>query len=236
MFHEIETDLTEVIKRTYNVTSFRFNRKGIDFRPGQFLQLYLNWKGEEIDHYFSFSSSPTEKGYLEFTKKLSESEYCQALLSLRPGARVRMKLPLGQFIFDGQSPRAAFLSGGIGITPIRSICRYLTDTGSSSRARVIYSARSCADFVFLDDFREMEARNPNLSVSLTVTEKKPLKGWTVRRGRICSEVIREEIPDFADWVFYVCGPPKMVEAIVSMLRNDLKLPPEQVISENFKGY
>ncbi|MFH1038115.1 MAG: FAD-binding oxidoreductase [PVC group bacterium] len=237
MFKEIETELIEVIERTDNVISFRFDdRGGVDFRPGQFFQLFLEWKGAKLDHYFSFSSSPTEQGYLEFTKKISDSDYCRALLALRPGDPVRMKLPLGRFIFDGQSPRAAFLSGGIGITPIRSICRYLTDVGSSSRALVLYSARTGRDFVFLDDFREMEERNPRLSVTLTVTDQEPPDGWTGRTGRISAAMVREEISDYFGWVFYVCGPPKMVEALVSMLRDELKLPPERVIIENFKGY
>lgn len=236
-FRELETELIDVIERTPAVASFRFDDRGeVTFRPGQFFQLFLERDGRRIDHYFSFSSSPTEKGYFEFTKKLSRSEYCQALLALKIGGRVLVKYPMGRFIYEGEPDRAAFLSGGIGITPIRSICRWLTDTGSKARARILYSARTARDFVFLDDFQEMRERNSNLSLVLALTDETPPAGWDCRTGRICPEMIREEIPDYRDWTFYVCGPPPMVEGMVGMLKTDLRLPDDRVIWENFKGY
>ncbi len=236
-FHELSTELIEVIERTSDVKSFRFDdRDGISFRPGQFFQLFLDWEGQELNHWFSFSNSPTEQGYFEFTKKLSGSDYSRALLALKPSSRIRIKYPMGKFIYEGEPDRAAFLSGGIGITPIRSICRWLTDTGSKADARVLYSARTPDDFVFLDDFKEMTQRNPNLSLVLTLTDADPPGGWDCRAGRICPEMVRQEIPDYRDRTFYICGPPRMVEGMVGMLKDDLSLPPQQVISEDFKGY
>ncbi len=236
-FRELETELVEVIQRTRDAASFRFDDRGeVSFRPGQFFQLFLEWRGEKLDHWFSFSSSPTENGYFEFTKKLSGSVYSDALRALKPGDRVRVKYPMGKFIYEGEPPRAAFLSGGIGITPIRSICRWLTDTGSPARVRVLYSARTCGDFVFLDDFEEMAGRNPNLALALAVTDEEPPPSWTGRKGRICSEMVREEIPDFSEWTFYVCGPPRMVEGMAAMLKDDLRLPPARIVTEDFKGY
>ncbi|MDP8236239.1 MAG: hypothetical protein P9M08_07630 [Candidatus Erginobacter occultus] len=129
-----------------------------------------------------------------------------------------------------------FLAGGIGITPIRSICRWLTDTGSKADARVLYSARTPDDFVFLDDFKEMTERNPQLSLVLTLTDEDPPGGWDCRAGRICSEMVREETPDYRDRTFFICAPPRMVEGMVGMLKDDLALPAAQIISEDFKGY
>ncbi len=236
-FQELKTELTEKIERTHNVTSFRFDDRGqVTFRPGQFFQLFLDWKGEELVHWFSFSSSPTEKGYFEFTKKMSESDYSAALRALKPGDRVRVKYPMGKFIYEGEPAKAAFLSGGIGITPIRSICRWLTDTGSEADAVVLYSARTPGDFVFLDDFEEMMERNSHLSLVLTLTDDDPPEELDCRTGRICSEMVREEIPDYRDRTFFVCGPPGMVAGMVGMLKDDLELPKEQVISEDFTGY
>jgi ferredoxin-NADP reductase len=233
----INTTFLTSIDRAYNVKSFRFDDQGgVDFRPGQFFQLFLDWEGEELSHFFSFSNSPTEKGYIEFTKKLSDSPYSQALLALQPGARVRIKLPMGIFIFEGEYPKVAFLSGGIGITPIRSICKYLTDTGSSASVRVIYCARTVADFAFWEDFDEMERENRNLSLTYMITEGEPPSGSTIMSGRMDAETVKKAIPDFSDRVFYVCGPPGMVKAMVSMLKEDLSLPPEKIIHENFMGY
>ncbi len=233
----INTTFQRSIDRTYNVKSFRFDDQGgIDFRPGQFFQLFLDWEGEELSHFFSFSNSPTEKGYIEFTKKLSDSPYSQALLALQPGARVRIKLPMGIFIFEGEYPEAAFLSGGIGITPIRSICKYLTDTGSSASVRVIYCARTSADFAFRDDFDEMERENRNISLIYMVTGEEHPEDPTIMVGKMEAGAVKRGIPDYSDRVFYVCGPPGMVKMMVSMLKEDLSLPAEKVIHENFMGY
>lgn len=233
----INTTFLRSIDRTYNVKSFRFDdQRGVNFRPGQFFQLFLDWEGEELSHFFSFSNSPTEKGYIEFSKKLSDSPYSQALLALRPGASVRIKLPMGIFVFEGEYPEVAFLSGGIGITPIRSICKYLTDIGSDSSVRVLYCARTAADFVFRDDFDEMERDNRNLSLTYIITAKEPPVDTTIKVGRLNAETVKKEIPDFLDRVFYVCGSPGMVKAMVSMLKENLSLPSEKIIHENFMGY
>ena len=237
MVGEIQTNFLRSIDRTPNVKSFRFDdRGGIDFRPGQFFQLFLEWEGEELNHYFSFSNSPTEKGYLEFTKKLSDSPFSRALLALKLNARVRMKLPWGRFIFEGDFPKVAFISGGIGITPIRSICKFLTDRGSPAHVILLYSARAPEDIVFRQDFSEMKKNNPRLKVVYSITDHSPPPGWEGRIGRICADMVREEIPDFPERKFFVCGPPGMVAAMTAMLKSELKLPAGMVISENFIGY
>lgn len=237
MIQEIETEFQQIIPRTEGVASFRFNDPGgIAFRPGQFFELFLSRRGEKIAHYFSFSNSPTEKGYFEFTKRLSASPFSQALRALKPGDKVRMKLPLGRFIFEGQEPKVGFLSGGIGITPIRSICRYLTDTGSQSLVSLLYSARTEKDIVFREDFKEMAKRNPRLSLIYTLTDCAPPPGWRGQTGMIDKEMVRKTIPDYGERIFYICGPPGMVETLTGILENELGLPREKVIRENFTGY
>ena len=237
MVKEIETEFQQTIPRTEGVASFRFKDPGgITFRPGQFFELSLSWREEKIAHYFSFSNSPTEKGYFEFTKRLSASHFSQALLALKPGDRVKMKLPLGRFIFEGEEPKAAFLSGGIGITPIRSICRYLTDTGSKSLVSLLYSFRTEKDIVFREDFEEMVKSNSRLSLFYTLTDCVPPPGWPGLQGRINGKMVGKTIPDYGERIFYICGPPAMVTALTGVLENELDLPPEKVVRENFTGY
>jgi len=233
----INTTFLTSIDRTYNVKSFRFDDQGgVEFRPGQFFQLFLDWEGDELSHYFSFSNSPTEKGYIEFTKKLSDSPFSQALLALKEGDPVRIKLPMGIFVFEGEYPKVAFLSGGIGITPIRSICKYLTDTGSTSSVHVLYCSRTAADFVFRDDFDEMEKKNRNLSLTYMISSGEPPEGSNIKAERLDAGTVKNEIPDYQDRVFYVCGPPGMVKAMITMLKDELSLSPDKIVHENFMGY
>ena len=98
---EFETVLSEVILRTPSIKSFRFPiiAKGVRYRSGQFFFVTIKINASEAIHHFSFSSSPTEKGYLEFTKRITSSDFSQALATIRPGAWARLRGPEGSFIF-----------------------------------------------------------------------------------------------------------------------------------------
>jgi ferredoxin-NADP reductase len=125
------------------------------------------------------------------------------------------------------------LSGGIGITPLRSICRYCLDTNLKTKTTLLYGNRTEEDIVFRKEFEEMQRLNMNLKVVFAVDEAN--KAWTGYVGRIDAEMVKKEIPNYLETVFYTCGPPAMVEAMEGLL-NDLGLPEEQMKTENFPGY
>ena len=230
-----ETEVLEVVRRTPEVKSFRFKRPGeTDFKAGQFFFVTIKIGGAERTKHFSFSNSPTEKGYIEFTKKLTGSDYSKALDRLKPGDWSRLKMPLGSFIYEGDAGKIAFLAGGIGITPVRSICRYAVDTGSGADIAVLYGSRSAGYIIFKEDFDRMQNEFSGLRVSYLVSE--PDNDWHGRTGRIDANVIKEEIPDYAERKFYICGPPVMVEAMNKMLAEELFLPRDMIVIEKFTGY
>ncbi|MDP2044521.1 MAG: FAD-dependent oxidoreductase, partial [Candidatus Omnitrophota bacterium] len=162
---EIKTRIKEIIRRNYNVKSFRLEIPGApDFKAGQFLSVVLN-NNPELKRYLSISSSPTEEGYLEFTKKLTQSDFSRALDNLKAGDQVIIQYPFGKFVLDESAARIAFLSGGIGITPIRSICKYAVDRNSGVDIALVYSNQSARDIVFKDDFDAMQKSYPLLRVA-----------------------------------------------------------------------
>jgi ferredoxin-NADP reductase len=181
----------------------------------------------------SISSSPTEKGYLEFTKRLTASDFSSALSSLAPGDPVDIKYPFGRFMFRHDIPKIAFISGGIGITPIRSICKDLVDRGVKADIVLLYGNNKIEEVAFKDDLDQMQAQYPGLRV-VHVLRSAPA-GWNGRTGLISEELIRQEIPDYADRRFYMCGPPSMVHAFDKILKEALKLPQTQVVTEDFTG-
>ena len=82
---DFETRFTEIIERTPSVKSFRLETgKAEAFKAGQFFQLTINVQGKDVSKYFSFSNSPTEKGYLEFTKRMTGSDFSNALNAVKP--------------------------------------------------------------------------------------------------------------------------------------------------------
>ena len=233
-----ETELSEVIQRMPGVKSFRFRPgKEIDFQAGQFFFVTIKTGEGERTKPFSFSNSPTEKGYVEFTKRITASEFSQALNRLVPGDWAKLKLPLGSFTLEGKDERIAFLSGGIGITPIRSMCKFATDRQLDTGIVLLYGNSKPADIIFRQDFEEMAAANKNIRIVHTLTSSDIDKNtWPGRTGYINGQMVAEEIPDFEQRIFYLCGPPKMVEGLTDILKNKLGLTEDKIKTENFSGY
>ncbi len=238
MQEELDTEITEIIQRTHNVKSFRFRiKEDVDFKPGQFFFVTIKIGGIERTKHFSFSNSPTEKGYVEFTKRITESEFSKALDRLRVGDWARLKMPYGAFTFEGKYRNLAFLSGGIGVTPIRSIIKFVVDKKISTDMVFLYGNRMEADIIFKDDFDDIQRTSGNFRVRYTLTG--PDTGsekWPGRRGYIDADMVKEEIPDYKERVFYICGPPIMVVTLVDILRNSLGIAEDSIKTENFTGY
>jgi ferredoxin-NADP reductase len=229
-------ELMEVLTHGCDVKTFRFKLpRDIDFKPGQYLILTLNINGQDVPKAFSISNSPTEKGFIQFTKKISSSDYSKALTGLKTGTAHPVRFPMGKFTFTGEYPRAVFLSGGIGITPIRSIFKYATDRKCSSDLVLLYTSRTPEYLIFRNDFIQMAKENQHIRPVFTLTQcDEAVEGC--RLGAIDDELIRREIPDFSEWVFYICGPPGMVDVMRSMLRQKLFIPENRIVTEDFIGY
>lgn len=234
MAQKLEVKVREIIARTNNVMSFRM---GLDhqgnFKAGQFLAVTLK-SNPQLKRYLSISSSPTEKGYVEFTKKITESDFCKVLTGLKPGDPVIIEYPLGNFTLKDGYKRIGFLSGGIGITPIRSICKYAVDKKLDTDIVLLYANRTVNDIAFREDFAAMQKNFPPLKLVHVLGEDAP--GFPCIVGRIDAQLIRKEIPDYPQRRFYLCGPPAMVEAMQKILLEELGLQKEDIVTENFQGY
>ncbi len=233
MVKEIETKVKEIISRTHNVKSVRLEADDIDFKAGQFMLVMLRGNSQ-LKRYLSISSSPTEKGYIEFTKKLTTSDFSEELNTLQPGDKVKLQYPFGSFTLQNSKDKIAFLSGGIGITPIRSICKYAVDTKLGADIVLLYGNQSARDIAFKTDFDEMQKQYPKLKVVHVLCEPSP--GMDCQIGLINKDIIKKEIPDYKERKFYICGPPVMVEAMKKILTEELLVPAERIITENFQGY
>ena len=235
---EFETEVSDIIQRTPTVKSFRFKiKKDVDFKAGQFFFATIKVEGSERTKHFSFSNSPTEKGYIEFTKRITESEYSKALDRLKTGDWAKLKMPLGSFTFEGEYERIAFLSGGIGITPIRSICKFATDKRLPTDIALLYGNSKEEDIIFRQDLDEMADSNKNLRIVYTLTSADiDKKAWSGRAGYIDDKMIKKEVADYKDRVFYICGPPRMVASLTDILKNKLNVDKNRIRLENFAGY
>jgi len=231
---EFEARIEDVIVRTYNVKSFRLARpRMLNYKPGQFGFVTVEVDGQKMRKPLTLSSSPTELDYVEFTKKLTGHPFSNGLEALKNGDTIRLEAPYGNFVLDEQLPHVVMLAGGMGITPMRSMCRYCTDRNLSTLVTLLYANSTEADIVFRRELEEMEKQNRNLKVVFTLSETGP--DWTGRRGRINAAMIREEVPNFLKSVFYICGPPAMVDAMRVQL-SELGISKTSIRTEDLTGY
>lgn len=234
---EFDSEVSQIIKRTPTIKSFQFpiRARGVQYKAGQFFYLTIKVNDQDAIHHFSFSNSPADQGYVEFTKRITSSAYSQALDTMRPGAWGRLSGPDGDFTLPRKPRKIAFLSGGIGITPLRSMLRYITHKELPFNVVLLYSNSSIEEIAFREELDEMGVSRPGIRVEYVLSGKEAPPGWTGRQGLINRDMISESVPDFKERPFYVSGPPKMVIALETQLLS-LGLNEKQVKRDTFIGY
>ncbi|MGB9926889.1 MAG: FAD-dependent oxidoreductase [Methanosarcina sp.] len=228
-----ETSVFETIQRTPDIISIRFEKpSGFNYFAGQYIFITLEDGSEQMTKHFTLSSSPTEN-FLEITKRLTGHPFSNALARLSSGDKVSMMGAFGDFTFQGEYNKVGMLSGGIGITPLRNMIKYSVDRNLSSNMILLYSNRFENDIAFKVELDEVQTKNPNIKVIETIT--KPDLDWKGVSGRINTEMVKKFIPDYLEREFYVSGPQKMVDTMISLLR-ELGVLEKQIKQEYFPGY
>jgi glycine betaine catabolism B len=223
-----------------DISTFEFEGDYPDYKAGQFAFFPLDNienDGKGPVRHFSLASSPTE-GVVIMSTRIRDSPYKQKLSSLEQGAKVRVSRPQGNFVLhEDYSKPAVFLSGGIGVTPFRSMVKYATDKQLQLRITMFDSNRSAQNILYKDEFDLWAAQNKNLKIIYTVTED-PGAGWSGERSRIDRTMLETKLSkdEISNAVFYICGPPGMLNAMQELLRNELRTPAERIRVEEFTGY
>lgn len=230
---KFSSTVIDSIKRAEDVQSIRF-QKPVDFgyNPGQFMFLTINHHEEKLVKHFTISSSPTEN-FLEITKKITGHSYSNAFIGLKKGDKVSIDGPYGDFSYIGKPEKVLFLTGGIGITPVRSIIRYCIDVNIEADIVLLYSCKDETSILFKDELNDIAKTHHTLSIFYTVTRQK--EGWNGIKGRIDGDMIKELVPDFASRDLYICGPVGMVDNLGAVIKNELNISSTQIHKEKFLG-
>jgi len=229
-----------IVTETPNVTTIRLQAASgegalpFTFAPGQFLNVAFSIGGARMIRSYSISSSPTQRDHVDLTVKREPrgavSRHINDLLKV--GDQIEVSGPLGKSTFTGiEADSVVLIAGGVGITPMMSIARYLTDRSWPGDIFFLYACRTPTDFIFSKDIAELQRRNPKLHV-LVVMEHPEGTDWQGPRGRLTKELFTEAVPDIASRRIQLCGPPVMMNAVKAIL-SELKVPPEQVRTEDF---
>jgi ferredoxin-NADP reductase len=168
---------------------------------------------------FNFPSSPTEANIKLGVKFYpNPSTFMAALAALRPGGIVVASQLAGDFTLPrNQKKKLVFIAGGIGITPFRSMIKYIADADEERNVVLVYANKTPADIAYADEFASLRGKL-FLKTIYTITDPKSVTtDWRGKVGMFDVRMLAEEIPDFRERMFYISGPHGMVSAYRAML-------------------
>src|SRR3989344_2323230 len=233
-FRKILT-LKSITKESGDILSFNFQNLGVKFEPGQFLEWTLAHKNPDsrgVRRFFTIASSPTEDEIILASRFADKSSsFKEALKSLRTGDQIIGSNLAGEFTlpsdaskklaFTSERRKLCFIAGGIGITPFRSMAKYLIDKKEARDIVLLFSNKTEKDIIFRDVFEKAGWKNIYVNTDID--------------GYIDEELIKSKVPDYKDRHFYLSGPPSMVDAFADLL-DKMGIPGNQIRTDFFPGY
>ncbi len=232
--------LKEKVRLAPDIYDFIFApARKLAFVPGQYMEWTLGHA--EPDNrgnrrYFTLASSPTENE-LRLGVKFSQesSTFKRALLAMEPNSEIVAGQLGGDFVLPADSQqKCVFIAGGIGITPFRSMIKYLLDTHTPRSIVLFYANRTVDDIVYKNLFDQAE-QELGIKTIYTVTDTRKIPpGWRGQVGRVSPQLIQSEVPDYQDCIFYISGPPSMVNTFRALL-DQLHVRTGQIKTDLFAG-
>ena len=221
--------------------AFHFEKPGgFVFKAGQFGDFTLINPGETDAEGnirgFSLASAPYERD-LMFATRMRDTAFKRVLRTMEIGTEVSLDAPYGSFTLHN-NPRtpAVFLTGGIGVTPVRSIVLQAAHDNLPHKIFLFYSNRRPEDAAFLDELMEIQEKNPNYTFIGTMTEmEKSDRKWVGETGYINKAMLEKHVGDLTLPIYYVAGPASMVTAMRRTL-NEAGVDDDNIRTEEFSGY
>jgi ferredoxin-NADP reductase/DMSO/TMAO reductase YedYZ heme-binding membrane subunit len=238
-FWKGQMKVARVFEETPEVRTFRLvptttSWLPFDFLPGQYLNLSLSIDGKKVNRSYTIASSPTRVGYCELTVKREGHGVASRYLhnAVREGNLVDVSAPAGRFTFTGVEAQViVMVAGGVGITPLMSKIRYLTDLGWPGEIYLLYTVKTEGDIIFREELEYLRRRFSNLRVTITLSRDSG-SSWQGERGRITPELLNRLVPRLSSHRVHICGPVQMMDSVGEMLRG-LGVPAGQIQRESF---
>ncbi|HMS49977.1 MAG TPA: FAD-dependent oxidoreductase [Candidatus Saccharibacteria bacterium] len=212
-------------KQSDDIYTFFFKPQA-QFRyvAGQFVEIELPTQQPDergTKRWFTLSSSPTEE-LLAITTRLSSDHsttFKQSLRQLTAGAKVTISEPMGDFVLpkDAVLP-LVFVAGGIGITPVRSMVRWLNDSKQTRRIELLYFVRTESDAIFIDEFEQQ-----GLTLHLCVDVRPDF------------QTLQKLVANIGQQTIYISGPEKMVDSLAAQCKTN-NIPGSHIVIDSFPGY
>ncbi len=200
---------------------------------------------EPIFRAYSLANPPSEKNRLRFTIRIATPPPGEAappgkgssfIFNLKPGDKVTLSGPYGDFFVKESQREMCFVGGGAGMAPLRSQIRDQLETRQTQRKiSYWYGARSVRELFFYDEFKALEAKHPNFEYHVALSAPQTDEDWDGPTGYIhehLKESYLEQHEDPTEIEYYLCGPPMMIDSVVAML-DDMGVEPEMIAYDKF---
>ncbi|HQJ08742.1 MAG TPA: oxidoreductase, partial [Deltaproteobacteria bacterium] len=196
-------------------------RKIEEYLPGQFhfITFYRDRSLPVEEHHWTISSPPSQGEYVSSTIK-ALGDFTSTMGETKTGDVAAVHGAFGRFsyLFHPEERDLVFVAGGIGITPLMSMIRYMHDVRDARNVVLFYGNQKEDQIVFRDELSNIESEGyPSLKVVHVISS--PEKEWTGETGYVDREKIRKHCGDnLQGKAFYLCGPAGMLEAVASALK------------------
>jgi Na+-transporting NADH:ubiquinone oxidoreductase subunit F len=203
--------------------------------------------GETTIRAYSMANYPEEKGILKFNIRIASpppgspfpaGKMSSYLFKLKPGDKVTVFGPYGEFFVQDTPAEKIWIGGGAGMAPLRSqIFDELKRKGRSTKMSYWYGARSLREMFYKEELDELAQQFPNFEWKVALSDPLPEDNWTGLKGFIHQVVFNEYLknhPNPEDCEYYLCGPPPMTAAVLKML-DELGVEPENIHLDDFGG-
>ena len=227
--------IVAIRQETPTIKSFRLDLHGreIGFMAGQWVDFFVTLDGAEAVGGYSITSSPADQTAISLAVRRDGSDH-PVTNWLHEDAKVGDEVEIslgGDFFYEpDEAGSVVLIAGGIGLTPLMSIVRSTHELAIRTRLTLIYSASTPDELLFRDELASIAAANPRIRCIFTVTQTSP-ETWDGHTGRIDADLLRAESVDQRA-LFFVCGPPAMIRAMIAML-GDLGVPRPRIRYEQW---
>ena len=202
---------------------------------------------EETIRAYSMANYPEERGVLKFNIRIATpppgTDHNPGIMSsfvfnLKPGDKVTVMGPFGEFFAKKTNAEMVFIGGGAGMAPMRShIFDQLKRLNSKRKISFWYGARSVREMFYVEDFDGLAEENDNFEWHVALSDALPEDNWEGPTGFIHNVLYENYLKDHPapeDCEFYMCGPPIMNASVIKMLK-DLGVEDENIMLDDFGG-
>ncbi|WP_456270097.1 NADH:ubiquinone reductase (Na(+)-transporting) subunit F [Kushneria sp. AK178] len=202
---------------------------------------------EPVIRAYSMANYPEEKGILKFNIRIATPPpngghppglMSSWVFSLKPGDKVTVYGPFGEFFAKETDAEMIFIGGGAGMAPMRShIFDQLKRLQTDRKISFWYGARSVRESFYNDEYDRLQEENPNFEWHLALSDPQPEDNWNGDTGFIHNVLYEKYLKDHPapeDCEYYMCGPPMMNASVIKMLM-DLGVEPENILLDDFGG-